>query len=156
LIAEDTFGGDLVLVGKKDKFSTEIYKLVKKKGLEKRILLPGMSGYVSDEELVLLRKEAVGYVFPSLKEGFSLTPLEAQAVGLPCLISDIAVHREIYQDSVMYFDPLNVEAMKDSMAEFITNDELRAELSRKGAELVKLYAWDKTARVTAETFREHL
>jgi glycosyltransferase involved in cell wall biosynthesis len=69
----------------KDKFSERIWDLVKEMNLEDRVSMPGMQGFVSDERNIALRKEAEVYVFTALKEGFSLTPLEAQYFGLPAL-----------------------------------------------------------------------
>jgi len=86
LINKYGYKGYLVLIGKKDKFSERIQELVKEMKLGDRVLMPGMNGFVTDEETVALRKEADAYVFPALKEGFSLTPLEAQYYGLPCVI----------------------------------------------------------------------
>ncbi|MBN1162320.1 glycosyltransferase family 4 protein [Patescibacteria group bacterium] len=156
LMEDKSFEGQLVLVGKKDKFSEEIQRIVTNKKLDGKIIMPGMQNYVSDEELVLLRKEALGYVFPSLKEGFSLTPLEAQAVGLPCLISDIDVHREIYADSVQYFDPGDVPDIRDKMREFVNNKSLREELVIKGRKTVEKYDWENTAWITYSTFQKYL
>jgi len=150
------FSGDLVLIGKKDKFSERIQKLVKEMELGGRVLMPGMNTFVSDYDSVALRKEAEAYVFPALKEGFSLTPLEAQYYGLPCVISDIACHREVYGDSVLYFDPLNVEEMVEKMNEILQNKILREELIKKGYERTKLYSWTNTAEITLGVFNDAL
>lgn len=53
---------------------------------------------LSDSHLALLFKEALGYIFLSRFEGYSLTPAQALLSNTPCLISDIEVHREIYSD----------------------------------------------------------
>jgi len=151
-----SFPGQLVLIGKKDKFSEDIQKLVKDENLENKVLMPGMKSYVPDEDVLALRKEARAYVFPSLKEGFSLTPLEAQAVGLPCAISDIACHREIYGDSVLYFDPHDTSDMTEKINEIITNENLRNKLISKGKDLQSKYSWQNTAKITLDVFNQIL
>jgi glycosyltransferase involved in cell wall biosynthesis len=150
------FEGQLVMVGKPDKFAQRMQELIASKGLSEKIIMPGMQSYVEDEETVALRKEALAYVFPSLKEGFSLTPLEAQVHAIPCTISDIPVHKEIYGDSVLYFDPENVEDMAKKMNEVMTNETLRQELVQKGKKTVKKYSWDETAKITLEVFEKYL
>ena len=115
-----------------------------------------LKNYITDEELVVIRKNSLGYVFPSLKEGFSLTPLEAQAVGLPCLISNIDVHREIYQDSVLYFDPLSEDDLVDKMCQLIKDESNRENLIKKGYEMVKNYNWVDTAKITLDIFKQNL
>jgi glycosyltransferase involved in cell wall biosynthesis len=156
LIEKYKFNGQLVLVGKKDKFSERIQSLVGEIGLEGRVLMPGMSSFVSDAETVALRKEAEVYVFTALKEGFSLTPLEAQYFGLACVISDISCHREVYGDSVLYFDPFNVQDMSKKINDVLSNKELKEDLIKRGYERVKIYNWLHTAEKTLEVFNAAL
>lgn len=156
LIEKYKFDGSLVLVGKRDKFSERIQKLAEEMGLGDRVLMPGMKGFVTDKETVALRKEADAYVFPALKEGFSLTPLEAQYYGLPCVISDIPCHREVYDDSVLFFDPYNVEDIAKKINQVLTDPDLRAALIEKGYMRTKIYNWTHTAEKTLEVFNQAL
>lgn len=146
------FNGQLVLVGKVDKYSEEIFEYVKNNNLSDFIKMPGMKNYISDEETVAMRKAAAAYVFPSLKEGFSLTPLEAQYFSLPCAISSIPCHKEIYGDSVLYFDPLNIDDMSEKINKVITDEGLRKILREKGLKNVDKYGWSTTAETTLRVF----
>lgn len=146
------FSGQIVLIGKKDKFSEEVHKKVRADNLDKSILMPGISQFVTDSEIVALRLRALAYVFPSLKEGFSLTPLESQALGLPCVISDIPCHREIYNDTVLYFDPTNIEDMALEMDLMIKDTNLREILREQGLHNYKRFDWLVTARKTLKVF----
>lgn len=156
LVEKYSFDGSLILVGKRDKFSERIQKLAEEMGLANRVLMPGMDNFVTDAETVALRKEAEAYVFPALKEGFSLTPLEAQYYGLACVISDIPCHREVYEDSVLYFDPYNVEDIAKKINEILTNQDLKKEIVKKGFERTKIYNWTHTAEKTLEVFNQAL
>jgi glycosyltransferase involved in cell wall biosynthesis len=102
------------------------------------------------------RKECDAYVFPSLKEGFSLTPMEAQYFGRACIISDIPVHREVYGDSVLYFDPSNINDMAEKINSVVTDSDLEQDLINKGYKNILNYSWDKTADVTLRVFNEIL
>jgi len=146
----------LYLIGKKDKYSLAVEELVKSMGLQKDILLPGNTKPVTDIETKYFRKHALLYVFPSLKEGFSLTPIEAQSFELPCIISDIPVHREIYQDTVAYFNPENVEDMAVKILSLLNNEEQRAELIEKGKYHYKKFNWINTAEITKNVFEAAL
>ena len=146
----------LVLIGKKDKFSGHIAEIIKSKNLENKILMPGMARYITDGEINSLRKNASAYVFPSLKEGFSLTPLEAQAMGLPSVISDIPCHREIYGDTVSYFDPKDKSDFLNKLEQIISDDGLRQKLIEMGYENMKKYDWKNTAETTLRVFRDLL
>lgn len=148
------FKGQLVLVGKVDKYSTEIYNTVKNEGLSEQIKVPGITSYVTDEETVALRKNAAVYVFPSLKEGFSLTPLEAQHFDLPCVISNIPCHEEIYGNSVEYFDPLSTGEMAEKMYQVLTDEKLRKTLIERGRRNINNYSWNSTADITLKIFND--
>jgi glycosyltransferase involved in cell wall biosynthesis len=66
---------------------------------------------ISESELSCLYLNAKGYCFFSYFEGYSLTPAEAMLAKLPVAISDIPTHREIYENSVFYADPLSISSI---------------------------------------------
>ncbi len=72
----------LMLVGKKKQWS-DVDEKIQALGLQDKVILAGVRSDVPD----LLQAMDV-FVFPSLHEGLPLTMVEAQASGLPCLISD--------------------------------------------------------------------
>lgn len=72
----------LLLVGNGD-LCDHIYKKACQLGVEKRIIFAGVRNDVAD----LLQVMDV-FVFPSHYEGLGIVAIEAQAAGLPCLISD--------------------------------------------------------------------
>ena len=60
--------------------------------------------YVSDAELDSLYQRASVFVFLSDYEGFGLTPLEALSAGVPIVVKDTPVAREVYGDAAWYVD----------------------------------------------------
>lgn len=67
-------------------------------------------GYISDEEVKALMHYCKAFLFPTLYEGFGITPLEAVANGAPSIIvSDIPVMHEIYGETASYIDPYKVD-----------------------------------------------
>jgi glycosyltransferase involved in cell wall biosynthesis len=59
-------------------------------------------GAVSDAELIAVMTGAKALLFPSLVEGFGLPALEAQALGLPVICSDIPAFREVLDQSAVF------------------------------------------------------
>ena len=101
-------------------------------------------GRVSDEELKVYYKNAIGFLFPSLYEGFGIPPLEAQNYGCPVMVSAINVFSEIYRDSVIYCDPFSVKDITKNLSLLVKDKKLVKELKMKGLENVKKFTWDKS------------
>ncbi len=63
-------------------------------------------------------------LFPTLLETYSVTPLEAMAMGIPALISDIPAHRDLFtEDLVSFFNPLDPENIAHQIITLIENPE---------------------------------
>ena len=77
----------------------DVEHLAAKAGVGDRIRI---RSYVSEEELTTLYARARGFVFLSEYEGFGLTPLEALAAGVPIVVLDTPVAREIYGSAAAY------------------------------------------------------
>jgi glycosyltransferase involved in cell wall biosynthesis len=60
-----------------------------------------VTGKVSNVELYL--RAADLFVLPSRGEGLSLAILEAQSMGIPCLVSDISPNRDLVEDGITGF-----------------------------------------------------
>ncbi len=105
-----------------------------------------MLGRLTDEELVEAYQGATAFVFPSLYEGFGIPPLEAQACGCPVIAARAASIPEVLGDSALYFDPLNVEDIAQSMQRILNDAALRQDLRRRGKANVARYCWNTSAR----------
>jgi len=103
-------------------------------------------GYVTDDELAKLYRNATLFVYPSLYEGFGIPPLEAMAFGCPVVLSDIPVFREIFEDAACYVDPHSLNSIADGINLVIHDEQYRAQLIKKGLEIQKKYSWDTSAK----------
>ena len=112
-------------------------------------------GRVSDEELVSLYRRAACFIFPSVYEGFGLPPLEAMACGCPVLASDIPVVREVCADAALYFNPIDIDDIRNAIEKFYAEMErLRPMLQKRGADNVKRFDWAAAAREVVRIARE--
>ncbi|HPP66324.1 MAG TPA: glycosyltransferase, partial [bacterium] len=68
------------------------------------------------------------FVFPSLYEGFGLPPLEAISLRCPVILADIPVLKEIFNDTVLYFNPLSENDMANKMLSVLQNSNIRENL----------------------------
>lgn len=102
-------------------------------------------GYVSDAELRALYGGALGFVFPSLYEGFGLPPLEAMMCGCPVLVATAASIPEVCGDAALYFDPHDAVALKEAMLRLAGDDELREQMRARGYQRARRNSWDQVA-----------
>lgn len=70
-----------------------------------------MLNAVPAADLRLLYRHADATVCPSLGEGFDYSGVEAMASGGVVVASDIPVHREVYGDASLYFDPYSTASL---------------------------------------------
>ncbi len=114
------------------------------------------TGFVSDEELVVLYKNAKAFVQPSFEEGFGIPMLEAMSLGCPVVSSNAGSLPEVGGNAAVYFDPTNLDDMVEKIREVLNNQKLAAELIKKGSLRVKDFSWKKLAEQTLKTFEEVL
>lgn len=109
-----------------------------------------LPGYITDEELQVMYKNALFSIYPSLYEGFGLPPLESMTYGCPVIASDIPALKEVSGDAVLYANPYVVDDMVDKMNLLAGDEELRKNLLVKGLEQIKMYSWEKSAQQVYE------
>ncbi len=80
--------------------------------------------HVSDMDALRLMMNASAFVFPSLVEGFGLPVLEALWLGVPCVISDIEVFRELFEDVPVYVKPRDVNSVVEGVKEAIASTSM--------------------------------
>ncbi len=143
----------LVVVGAlKWKYSA-IMKVVEELDLEQRVIF---TGHVQEADLPALYSAADLLVFPSLCEGFGLPPLEAMACGTPVVCSDAASLPEAVGDAAVMVDPLQVEALAQTILHVLTDERLQEELRQKGLVRARQFTWERTARQVIAVYREVL
>lgn len=113
-------------------------------------------GYIPDTEFKKIYSQAIALVHPSLMEGFSLTGLEAMALGCPVISSNATCLPEIYQDSVLYFDPEDSQDLIKQIKKLQESESLRQQLIQLGLQQIKKYSWDKTAKQTFSVYQQSL
>ena len=77
--------------------------------------------------------------FPSYREGFPNVVLQAGAMNLPAIVSDINGCNEIIQDGLngIIIPVKNSEALLEAMKNFYTNNDLRQKLELNTRDLIK-------------------
>lgn len=106
----------------------------------------GFSGYVSDDELVLLYNLCKLFVFPSWHEGFGLPALEAMACGAPVIGANTTSLPEVIGLEEALFDPFDIAAIRDKLEAALSDGAFLKRLRAHGAEQAPHFSWDMTAQ----------
>lgn len=79
------------------------------------------------------------FVFPSYREGFPNVVIEAGAMSLPSIVTDINGSREIIINGIngIIIPPREVEALQDAMERLLTNSELTLAMSSNARPLIE-------------------
>jgi glycosyltransferase involved in cell wall biosynthesis len=110
-------------------------------------------GFVPDNDLPALYAEALGFVFPSRREGFGLPVLEAMSVGTPVIHSDDPALRELVKSAGLEFPRGDPDTLAARMVSLAGQDEERHRLGRLGSERAALFTWDRTVEQTLAVYR---
>lgn len=90
------------------------------------------------DELLAYYAASDCFVFPSYREGFPNTVMEAGAMGLPSIVTDINGSREIIIDGKngVIIPSKDVEALYNAMEEMITNSDKTKEYADNAREMI--------------------
>jgi glycosyltransferase involved in cell wall biosynthesis len=122
-----------------------------RKKLELQINRAGLAGQVkflsglSDLEVRCAYKLSSLFIFPSVYEGFGIPILEAMAAGVPMVLSDIAVFKEITQKKGVYFPPESADLMAKAINRVLTIDSVSRQLIEHGKERVNAFQFTALA-----------
>jgi glycosyltransferase involved in cell wall biosynthesis len=107
-----------------------------------------LSSYLSPAAVRDLYSRASVFAFLSEYEGFGLTPLEALTAGVPIVVLDTPIAREVYGAAAEYVGIGDIEAAATAIRRFLDSRAAADDqLSRAPAVLAR-YSWDRAAEAT--------
>lgn len=95
-------------------YAAEVRAAIDGPGLGSQVSLLGL---IPRPRQVALLRRAIAVLQPSLFEGWSTLVEDARVLGRPCLLSDLAVHREQDPPGARFFPARSAEALAELMAE---------------------------------------
>jgi glycosyltransferase involved in cell wall biosynthesis len=141
----------MLLIGDASFGYDEVKYIIEEFNLNQDVIMPG---WVEEEDMPYIFNGATAFIFPSKHEGFGIPILQAMACGVPTLISDIPVFREVAQDAALYFNHKDKSAIAEAMAKLVSDKELREKLVSKGLKRAKNFSWKKCAQKTLQELTE--
>ena len=114
--------------------------LVAELNLSRSVSFKGYVPHSTDVHDLMSRSRL--FAFPSIFEGWGRVVNEAMATGLPCILSDIDVFKELYSGSAVLVRAGKPKLFAEAIIELLNDDERYEELVRRGGELTAGLTWD--------------
>jgi glycosyltransferase involved in cell wall biosynthesis len=132
----------LVIAGGETLFDYRSYRSAFDQTCTRTGVEPLILGPVPHDDLPTLVATADVFAFPSTREGFGLAALEALAAGVPTVVSDLPVLREVFGATVRY--GVGPFGLADALCVALdTPDTARRTAGRA---LARSHPWDAAAR----------
>jgi len=135
----------LVLVGRLAWNTNDFNRVLKTAEFKNDIIL--LEG-LYNKEVNSLTSSAEGMVYISLFEGFGLPIVEAMAVDVPVITSNISSMPEVAGDAAILVNPKDLNQIASAMKDLTTNEDLKNQLIKKGRRQIESFSWDHTASIT--------
>lgn len=98
----------------------------------------------SKEQIIKLYNEADIFIFPSLEEGWGLTPLEAMACG--CIVvgtrTGFVIDLGINEENMMISEPGDIDMMVSNIEKIINDDKLTEKIYEQQKKIIKKLDWN--------------
>jgi glycosyltransferase involved in cell wall biosynthesis len=111
-------------------------------GLQEQVVF---TGYLSDEDVVVLLNLATVLVLPSLMEGFGLPAVEAAACGCPVIATNESPLASLLGEGAICISPSEPEIGR-ALESVLSSEEMRRRMSQSGLAAAHSLTWDHAAR----------
>ncbi len=144
---------NLILSGKNEtEYAKTILKdTIKESSLEDRVII---TGKISDMEKHYYLKNCEAFVFPSLREGFGIPPIEAMRFGKPVFISNNTSLPEIGGKHAFYWDNYDADYMaktvRNGLKHYKNNQQ---KLSQEYIAHAKSFSWREAAKAYINVYK---
>src|SRR6266550_913883 len=111
-------------------------------GIADRVIF---TGYLTDDDLVVLLNMATVLVLPSLIEGFGLPALEAAACGCPVIATTASPLSNLLGSGGVYVEPTKREDLKLALERVLGSEELCQQMRAAGLAAARRLTWEAAA-----------
>lgn len=143
---------ELYILGKGD-FRDDLEKLARELNIEDKTTF---FGFVSNEDKVKLLSKSWAMVNTSMKEGWGITNIEANACGTLVISADVPGLRDSVKDNLsgLLYEYADIKMLADKLELIIVDKEKRNELSEGAIEWASSFSWDESANMMIDRMYE--
>jgi glycosyltransferase involved in cell wall biosynthesis len=148
LVRKEIPDAQLHFLGRGD-FRPYLEKLTKELGIEN---CTKFFGFISEEDKVKYLSLAHCVVNTSMKEGWGITNIEANACGTPVISADVPGLRDsvLNDESGLLYKYGNIQELAKLLINVLKDNNLRERLSHGAVNWAKSFSWDKSADLMLE------
>jgi glycosyltransferase involved in cell wall biosynthesis len=115
-----------------------------KKGVTSKMVF---TGFLSEKDKIAAIQSSDIFVFPSLMEGFGLSPIEAMACGIPTIVSNRGSLPEVVENGGIILS-LNVRSWANMIEKLIASSQLRNGWAYKAQKRAHNFNWTEAINET--------
>ena len=132
------------------KYFSSVKKMIEQSPYHARILI---DDFVKEFSLEEIYSNASFMILLSEYEGFGLPIIEAQALGIPVICSDIPVFRDISGGFACFVQLEDITYSAKTVQDFFNDEETQKINIKNGFENVKRFQWNKIAEQIFEAYK---
>lgn len=141
-----------LIVGQRGWLFDEVFSLVEKLQITDKVKF---LDYAPDSDLPVLLERAAGLMYASFYEGFGIPALNAAYRGVPVLVSDLPVFREILtEEQAVFVNPHVVDSIARGIEQLVEMSANR-NYTFRDEQILQKYNWKNAAAKLIEIAEEH-
>jgi glycosyltransferase involved in cell wall biosynthesis len=141
----------LLIVGARKWWTNDIGKAFREMRFSNDVVF---SGRLKAEELVQVLGSSLALTYVSYFEGFGIPIVEAFRCGVPVITSNVTSMPEVAGDAALLADPFNPGSIAAAMKKIAMDENVRADLIRKGLNRRNEFTWQRTADLLWESIEK--
>jgi glycosyltransferase involved in cell wall biosynthesis len=114
-----------------------------------------LTGFVPDEDLLVLYNTCELFVFPSIYEGFGLPILEAMHCGAAVIVGNNSSQSEIVTNADARFDAADPKSICDCIVRALSDKGFRERLRLDAGRRVGDFSWDSVASKALDAWEDN-
>ena len=139
--------------GKGHNYDTVIDQKITEYGLADKVVMPG---FVTEDEKYALLKNAQGFFFLSLYEGFGIPAIEAMSLKTATVVSDLSCLPEVVSDGAITVDPDNLQDVAKAIYRVRHPGPKEKEIIEAGYLRAQEFSWDTMKQDTLQVYKDIL